>query len=139
MFANYEKMTIEMTKAEAKEAGKFNSEKYHELKQLRAENPTFRIVTINTRKKKSTFKGLDYNYMERYIKAHDDDKNTIMAEFNVMRGFVDGKKNEFVDCATYGEIKAWFLLKFPEIEEYNKKVEELRKATREANEAKKAS
>lgn len=134
-----EKQTIEMTKAEAKEAGKYNSEKYLELKDIRSEFPTFRIVTLNTRKKKSTFKGLDYNYMERYIKAHDDDKNTIMAEFNVMRGFVDGKKNEFVDCATYGEIKAWFLLKFPEIEEYNKKVEELRKATREANEAKKAS
>lgn len=139
MFANYEKQIIEMTKAEAKEAGKFNTEKYNELKQLRTDNPTFRIVTVNTRKKKSTFKGLDYNYMERYIKAHDDEKKTIMAEFDLMRGFVDGKRNEFVDCATYGEIKTWFLLKFPEIEEYNKKVEELRNATRKANEERKAS
>ena len=64
---------------------------------------------------------------------------TIMKEFNLLRGFVDEKRNEFVDCATYGEIKTWFLLKFPEIEEYNKKVEELRIATRKANEERKAS
>ena len=135
----FEKQIIEMTKAEAKEAGKYNSEMYHELKEIRSEFPNFRIVTLNNRKKKSAFKGLDYNYMERYIKAHDDDKNTIMKEFNLLRGFVDEKRNEFVDCATYGEIKTWFLLKFPEIEEYNKKVEELRIATRKANEKRKAS
>ena len=139
MNINFEKQIIEMTKEEAKDAGKFNSPKYNELKEIRSEFPTFRIVTLNTRKKKSTYKGLDYNYMERYIKAHDDDKNSIMAEFNVMRGFVDGKRNEFVDCATYGEIKTWFLIKFPEIEEYNKKVEDLRIATRKANEERKAS
>ena len=139
MNINFEKQIIEITKAEAKEAGKFNSEKYNELKEIRSEFPTFRIVTRNNRKKKSTYKGLDYDYMERYIKAHDDDKNSLMAEFNVMRGFVDGKRNEFVDCATYGEIKVWFLIKFPEIEEYNKKVEELRISTRKANEERKAS
>lgn len=139
MTLNYEANTIEMTKAESKEAGKPNTEKYFELLELRKTFPTFRIVIKNTRKKKSTFKGLDYDYMERYIKKHDDDNESIMKEFNLMRGYVDGKKNEFIDYATYGEIKAWFLLKFPEIEAYNKEVEELRNATRKANEAKKAS
>lgn len=139
MTLNFENNTIEMTKVESKEAGKPNTEKYFELLELRKQFPTFQIVIKNVRKKKSTFKGLDYNYMERYIKKHDKEDESIMKEFNLMRGYVDGKKNEFIDCATYGEIKAWFLLKFPEIEEYNKKVEELREATRIANEAKKAS
>ena len=139
MTINFENNTIEMTKTEAKEAGKYNTEKYLELKAIRSEFPTFRIVTKTTSKKRDTYKGLTYDYMARYIKKHDDENESVMKEFNVMRGYVDGKKNEFVDCATYGEIKAWFLLKFPEIEAYNKEVEELRKATRKANEAKKAS
>ena len=37
MNINFENGTIEMTKAEAKEAGKFNSEKYIELKEIRSE------------------------------------------------------------------------------------------------------
>ena len=139
MNINFENNTIEMTKTEAKEAGKYNTEKYLELKAIRSEFPTFRIVTKTTSKKRDTYKGLTYDYMTRYIKKHDDENESIMKEFNVMRGYVDGEKNEFVDCATYGEVKAWFLLKFPEIEAYNKEVGELRKATREANEAKKAS
>lgn len=44
MYANYERMTIEMTKSESKAAGKINTEEYMELKELRTQNPTFRIV-----------------------------------------------------------------------------------------------
>jgi len=75
----------------------------------------------------------------KYIKEHTEENDERREEFSQMSGYVDGKKIELAETATYGEVKAWFLLKFPEIEEYNKKVGELRKATREANEAKKAS
>ena len=44
MNINFENGTIEMTKAEAKEAGKFNSEKYIELKEIRSE---FRLCIIS--------------------------------------------------------------------------------------------
>lgn len=54
--------------------------------------------------KKETYKGLTYNYMEAYIKAHATD-NSFMKEFNTLCGYVDGKKQEFVDAASYAEIK----------------------------------
>ena len=45
--------------------------------------------------------------------------------------------DELTNEATYGEVKAWFLLRFPEIEEYNDKVNELRNKIKAENEAKK--
>lgn len=139
MTINYEKEIIEMTKAEAKEAGKYNSEKYNELKEIRSVFPTFRIVTKSTPKKRDTYKGLTYAYMIKYIEEHTKEDDVRRTEFSQMSGYVNAKKLALAETATYGEVKAWFLLKFPEIEEYNKKVEELREATRIANEAKKAS
>lgn len=132
MTVNFERMTIVMTKAEAKDAGKFNSEKYNELLEIRSQFPNFRIVTKETPKKRDAYKGLTYEYMEKYIKDHAKEDQTIMDEFNTMRGYENGKKAEFVEVATYGEVKAWFLLKFPEISQYNDKVAELRAKTRKA-------
>ena len=137
MNINFENGTIEMTKAEAKEAGKFNSEKYIELKEIRSEFPTFRIVTKNAPKKKDTYKGLTYAYMAKYITDHTDDKDIRRTEFTQMSGYENGVKIAFAETATYGEVKAWFLLSFPEIEEYNDKVNELRQKIRDQNEAKK--
>lgn len=139
MNINFENGTIEMTKAEAKEAGKFNSEKYIELKEIRSEFPTFRIVTKNAPKKRDTYKGLTYTYMAKYIETHTKDDDNRRAEFDRLRGYENGKKNPLAETATYGEVKAWFLLKFPEIETFNKETGELRKKIREANESKKVS
>ena len=140
MNINYEKQTIEMTKAEAKEAGKYNSEKYIELKEIRTDFPNFRIVTVNTPKKKDPYKGLTYTYMAKYIKTYTKDGDIRRTEFTQMSGYDEnGVKIVFAEKATYGEVRAWFLLKFPEIEEYNTKVAELRMATRAQNEAKKES
>ncbi len=146
MNANFERMTIEMTKAEAKEAGKYNSDKYNELMAIRSQFPTFRIVTKNTPKKRDNFKGLTYAYMEKYIdryaENHKEEKERVQQirnEFDTLRGFVDGKKNDFVDAASYGEVKEWFLLQFPEIEKYNQNVEDLKKKTKKAIEAKKSA
>ena len=37
-------------------------------------------------KKKESFKGLTYAYMEKYIANHDDDNQTIMREYEMLRG-----------------------------------------------------
>lgn len=136
MNINFEARTIEMTKAEAKEAGRFNSEKYIELKEIRSEFPTFRIITKNAPKKKDTYKGLTYTYMAQYIETHTKSGDIRRTEFAQMSGYVNGVKIAFAETATYGEVKAWFLLRFPEIEEYNNTVETLRKKIKAENEAK---
>ena len=86
MFANYEKKIIEMTKSESKAAGKVGTTEYETLKELRSENPTFRIV-IKASKSRDNMKGLDTNYMERYIKAHDNSEDkAVLKEFYSLRG-----------------------------------------------------
>ena len=130
MKINYANNTIEMTKAEAKEAGKYNSDKYLELKEIRADFPNFRIVTKSAPKKKDTYKGLDYDYIEKYLDKYTEKDDERRAEFDRLRGYENGKKKEMVETATYGEVKAWFLNNFSEIENFNKETNELREKIR---------
>lgn len=51
--------TIEITKAEAKEAGVFKSEMYENLKEAR-EATGYKVVVKDTKRKADTMKGLTY-------------------------------------------------------------------------------
>ena len=127
MNANLMTKKIEMTKTEAKAAGKINSEKFNELHTLRTMYPTFEIVIKASAAKKSTkenYKGLTYEYMEKYIAAHDDGDKSIMAEYEMMRGTSEEAKEALAEPVSYYEMKVWFLKKFPAIAEFHKKREE---------------
>ena len=139
MRANIENRTIEMTKVEAKAAGKITSEKYKELKAYKEAYPGFEVVIVAASRKKSAYSGLTYEYMEAYIEKHDDENNTIMVEFNKLRAIVSeaDKKNlggmsEALKAASYGEIREWFLATFEEIkkfhEDHDKEVEKILKS-----------
>ena len=124
MFTNHMTKKIEMTKTEAKAAGKINSEKFNELNTLRTMYPTFEIeIKASAAKKKSDYKGLTYGYMAKYIASHDDDEQSIMAEFEMLRGTSAEAQEALADSASYKEIKEWFLKKFPAIAEFHKKRE----------------
>ena len=139
MFANYEKKIIEMTKSESKAAGKVGTTEYETLKELRSENPTFRIV-IKASKSRDNMKGLDTNYMERYIKAHDDEEHFILKEFYSLRGLDEnGKKIDFAPVAPYGTLKQWFLTYYPEVAKMNDTVAEILKKAEEKRQAAKAA
>ena len=135
MFANYEKKIIEMTKTESKAAGKVGTTEYETLKELRAENPGFRIV-IKASKSRDNMKGLDTNYMERYIKAHDDEEHTTLKEFYSLRGLDEnGEKIDFAPVAPYGTLKQWFLTYYPEVGNMNDTVAEILKKAQAKREA----
>lgn len=132
MNANLMKKTIEMTKAEAKAAGKIGSDKFHELREYMEMYPTFTIDIKAPTKRKVEFRGLTYEYMKNYIKKHDDEDGKIMAEFNALIAL--DKKNkvegaEHLEAAGYLDVKKWFLAKFPEIKQYkenhDKKIQEI--------------
>ena len=132
MNANLMKKTIEMTKAEAKAAGKIGSEKFNELREYMNIYPTFTIDIKAPAKRKVEFRGLTYEYMKNYIKKNDDEDGKIMAEFNALIAL--DKKNkvegaEHLEAAGYLDVKKWFLAKFPEIknfkDEHAKKVQEI--------------
>ena len=121
MKINYTSMTIEMTKAESKAAGKVGTEAFKEMLTLMQQFPNYKIQVIAraTTKKSCDYKGLTYDYMKKYINAHDDKQNTIMTEFEMLRGESNEAKDVLADSCSYQEIKEWFLNKFPEIEKFH--------------------
>ena len=121
MNANLMTKKIEMSKKEAKAAGKIGTHEFEELKNYMALYPGYEIQVKAPTKRKVEFRGLTYEYMVTYIKKHDNEDGEIMAEFNDLIAL--DKKNkvegaEHLEAASYIDVKRWFLGKFPEIQEY---------------------
>lgn len=121
MNANLMTKKIEMSKKEAKAAGKIGTPEFEELKNYMAIYPDFEVLIKAPAKRKVEFRGLTYEYMKNYIKKHDDEDGKIMAEFNDLIAL--DKKNkvegaEHLEAAGYLDVKKWFLAKFPEIKQY---------------------
>ena len=121
MTINYTSMTIEMTKADSKAAGKVGTEAFKEMLSLMQQFPNYKILVVTRAATKKTcdYKGLTYDYMEKYIKAHDDESKSIMNEYKMLRGITDEAKDALADSCSYQEIKAWFLAKFPAIAKFH--------------------
>ena len=121
MNANLMTKKIEMSKNEAKAAGKIGTPEFEKLRQYMAMYPGFEVQIKAPAKRKVEFRGLTYEYMKNYIKKHDDENGEIMAEFNALIAL--DKKNKVegaghLEAAGYLDVKKWFLAKFPEIKEY---------------------
>ena len=127
MKINQKNRAIEMSKKFAKAAAVFGSVEYKQLQEVRRDYPDFRVVTVSrkTTGKKETFKGLTYEYMELYIQKHDDEQQSIMAEYKMLRGLTEEAEEALAVSFTYLEMKDWFLKKFPAIAEFHKKRESL--------------
>lgn len=121
MTINYTSMTIEMTKAESKAAGKVGTEAFKEMLSLMQQFPNYKIlvVTRTATKKSCDYKGLTYDYMEKYIQAHDNEGQSIKAEYDALRGNTAEAIDALAESCSYQEIKKWFLNKFPEIEKFH--------------------
>ena len=133
MNANLICKRIEMTKNEAKAAGKLGTDEFKLLKKYRREYPGFEIYIKPTPRRKTEFKGLDYKYMRNYIQKCDrEDKGKIMEKFNTLiaQDKKAGKEGyENIEAAGYLEVREWFLSTFPEIKQtrdnHKKKVQEI--------------
>ena len=129
MYTDYAKHAIIMTKTEAREAGKYGSDKFNELNGLRAAAPNYQIMITKTPKGNRCFARLTYADMERYIKAHnvdvtvgDETKHALEVFYELCGRDKEGKKQSQMAMATYGEVKQWFLTKYPEIENTAKRI-----------------
>lgn len=133
MKVNFMKATIEMTATEAKTAGNPSSDKYGELIAIRAQFPGYRVEVVKATKKKGDgFNGLTFTKMEKYIKAHDSEGGEVLTMFYKMTGRdKDGNELELAVSASYGEVKTWFLSKYPEVDTFRRNIE------KEVEEAKK--
>ena len=120
MTINFMEKTLTLTKKESNLAKKFNSEIYNQIVNFKKDFPDFRIIVNNPTKRNDSLKGLNYEYMEKYIKSHDNAEEN-MKEYRFLRGFE--VKDGVQKVATYGKIKKWFLATYPEIEEYQNKID----------------
>ena len=102
MNANHITKKIEMTKTEAKTAGKPNNDAYNTLLELMKNFPGYEIEIVKSASKKTDrFKGLDYNYMMSYIESHNE---ALLKEFYTLRGLDEnGKKVGMAAAASYGK------------------------------------
>lgn len=111
---NEKNKVLEINKAFARAAACFGSDEYNELKEARRDFPIFKVVIKSTsRKSKNSFSGLTYDFMEKYISAHDN-SDINLNEYKSKREI--GKS--VVSAKAYKEIKVWFLEKYPEVAKF---------------------
>lgn len=130
---NPKNYTIEMTKTFATASNRYGTEEYEILQKICEKHPNYKPV-IKTTKRKSTdnFKGLTYNFMEKYIKSHDN-AETNLADFMLLRGKSEEAEALEAESASYAEIKEWFLATYPAFAAFQTKREALLNKSKEAN------
>ena len=132
MFINEFSKVIEMTKTENRSAHTYGTPEYDNLQEVRKAYPGFRVV-VKERKKIDRLKGLDVDYMKNYILKHEGKTGENWKVFCQLRGLDEnGKKQEFSPAVAFGELRMWFLTKYPEIENISASVEEILKNARKA-------
>ena len=121
---NNTKREIVITKAFAKKAEQFRSDEYYELREAKNDNPTFKVV-VNKASKRDTMKGLTFKFIMQYVEKNGTEAQ--MDEFETMTKNEDG-----IQSMSYGEVKEWFLVSFPEVVEIFKQREDISKKVKEA-------
>ena len=115
---DHAKRTIVMDRTFAKYAANTMSQEYAHLQTVRQDYPEYQVVQrkIKRSKTKECYRGLNYEYMEDYIKTHGskDECAKNLAEF---------KEQKLISLChstsrRYPTIKKWFLAKYPEIMEF---------------------
>ena len=120
MIINSAARTISLTKKEMTAACRVDSPEYKKLQNARRDYPGFTVVAVSHKVKtqRETYKGLTYAYMEKYIIAHDDNQQSIMAEYKMYRGISDDPLMYIPNPYTYHEMKEWFLGKFEAVAKF---------------------
>ena len=95
--------SLVLTKSFAAKAAIFGTDEYKMLQEARRDYPGYKVTVGKTKNKeqKNAFAGLDYDYMEKYIKTHDNDEKTIMTEYLDLRGLSDEAKELQAGSASF--------------------------------------
>ena len=82
------------------------SDEYRLLKEVRNDNPSFRVVYRETKKKTSPNKNLKYENMEKYIKVYENADE-------LLEMFEKVKELSKSQPSPYNFVKGWFREQFP--------------------------
>ena len=104
--------------AYAKKASNPLSEEYEQLQRVRADYPTYAVITRTIKKnsEKESYKGLTYDYMRAYIMSHEEGENRVkmVMEFDELLLISQCHSK----AHRYPVIKNWFLEKYPAVRDY---------------------
>ncbi len=114
--------TIEVTKGFEKASRRFGTAAYEAMQKVLQDNPGFRVVVKATKVKADSYKGLTYDFMEKYIASHEN-AEVNMATFMDHRAKSDEALAFGAEALSYGEIKAWFLKSYPEFAAFQQRRE----------------
>ena len=113
---NYAERKIVLSSAFEKKAFVPGTVEYEQLRSVRNDYPEFRLVTrkFKTNTKQEHYRGLDYDFMRRYIRDHEVDAKPVLDELDEMIGI---SKCHSLN-KRYPTIKSWFLARYPEIAKF---------------------
>ena len=111
MNVNYVGKKIEVTEAFARKAGVVGSAEYRELVSVQREYPSFEISVIKSKKHGNGIT-ISYDFMRKYITAHDQEKQVLKVFENLVENNVP-----------YLDVRAWFLEQYPVFSECKTKKE----------------
>ena len=115
MKINHQSQAIELSKSFASKASKYGSEEYRILTAAQKDFPSYKtIITASAKRKtKDSYKGLSYEYMERYINAYEPEETRaeVLAKLKEMK-FISQCHSV---AHRYPVIKKWFLDKYPNV------------------------
>ena len=119
MKINMYEHTIVLTKKEMTAASRYGSDAYKELQNARRDNPGYEVIIAarEVKTQRETYKGLTYEYMEKYIKTHDEE-GTIWREYMIFRGKPLDEKDLIPVPYTYREMRKWFLDKYEDVAKF---------------------
>ncbi len=137
MKINEKKNTIELTKAEMKDAAIVGSEMYRLLQEARRDYPGFKTVQEKTKRNKSDFSGLNMKTIQLYVANHGTEEQKETFAFISERSITED--GEYHEAQSFFEIKKWFLNEFTEVKkarkDYREKIQEIYKAAEAKAEA----
>jgi hypothetical protein len=108
---NHEERTIVITKKFAKDASKYNSQAYKELRDIKNDNLGYKVEVREASRTTSSSNKITLATMENYIAKHD-------ATGEIMRKFVslrDEELGENLQKTSFFGIKKWFFETYPEL------------------------
>ena len=107
---DYINNSIVITKKFAKAAGILGSKEYNEMKQIRADYPTFQIVMKEIKKKegKKSYRNLTFDNMRAFI------VELVGADSPKVQNFDKVRELSKAQAGPYAYVKVWFLKNFGE-------------------------
>ena len=125
---DHAKRTIVMDRTFAKFAANTMSTEYAHLQAVRQDYPEYQVVLRKIKRKatKECYRGLNYEYMEDYIKTHGSKEESAanLAEYKELKLISKCHSTS----RRYPTIKKWFLEKYPDIKAFGVTADEAAEA-----------